>query len=168
MAEQGKKLGIDQLKLMAARSDEYQGYITWPIMGYDGPLKASLISALPEPLSEVRTVQRLLDTGDGRNWWYENGDTLPLTFSLKADSPNLKDWSEYWSRLPSAEKAKAMERLKGEAFDPGSRGKTFHPETCAEGFTREQILADLEIIGRIRAERAEEGRKAQAGAKEPE
>lgn len=134
-------------------------------MGYDGPLKQAMIDALPESLSKARTVRDLWKTDEGLDWWHDHGDSLPVTFSLAKDSSNLKIWSDYWIDLPEAEKAKAMDRLKGEESEPGSRGKPSDPGPYTDGFTYEQILEGLDFIRRYYDKQAEEERQAKAPRK---
>lgn len=97
MVQFGAENGIDRLKLTAARGEEENGYVTWPIFGYDGPLPESARESLPESLRGRSTVQELMSDEEGQRWWKTNGDSLNMTFPLGPGSKAVERWTTYWT-----------------------------------------------------------------------
>ncbi|WP_156173782.1 hypothetical protein [Cupriavidus basilensis] len=67
-------------------SAHFNGYYTWPRLGYDAELEPGERARLPEPLQYATTVLDLMDSEEGRAWWYENGAGRLMEFDLKPDS----------------------------------------------------------------------------------
>ena len=62
------------------------GYYTWPRMGYDGVWNTEEKAKLPENFRSTQTVQDLMATSEGRQWWKANGWAKELSFDLKSGS----------------------------------------------------------------------------------
>lgn len=70
-------------------SNTFNGYYTWPRLGYNSALTQREIALLPQDLSSARTVLDLLETEDGRTWWLRNGSGRKMEFDL---SPDSRSW----------------------------------------------------------------------------
>jgi excisionase family DNA binding protein len=62
-----------------------RGY-TWPRLGYDAPLTAQDIAALPPELRTARSVLDLMASEAGRAWWQTHGGPRVMVFDLSAGS----------------------------------------------------------------------------------
>lgn len=83
------ELGIRTIALSAARGKDLIGYKVWPKLGFDGELKST--KAVNDKLAaskfkDVKTIQELYSTKEGRDWWAENGDDIKLTFDTRPNS----------------------------------------------------------------------------------
>lgn len=91
--------GVSHIETDAARSDGpggYNGYYTWPRLGYDVSIeKASKYASVPASLGPIRRVSDLMKTEEGRAWWKENGGWTAMEFDLKADSQSMKVLTAY-------------------------------------------------------------------------
>jgi SPP1 gp7 family putative phage head morphogenesis protein len=102
------RLGFSHIDVYAAGSSisKYNGYYTWPRLGYDGPLSSRLADqAKAEIGQEVKTVQELLDLPGGPAWWKANGHGLELKFDLTPGSLSMRKLDAYmeYSRKKRAE-----------------------------------------------------------------
>lgn len=71
------------------------GYYTWPRIGYDGTFSAEESAKLPENLRTAQTVQDLMASPEGRQWWKTNGWAKELSFDLKAGSRSRQVLENY-------------------------------------------------------------------------
>jgi hypothetical protein len=65
------------------------GYSVWPKYGYDAPISTVLRvagRALPDSLSRAKTLLHLYSLPGGREWWTENGRSIPLVFDMRPRS----------------------------------------------------------------------------------
>ena len=62
------------------------GYITWPKMGFDGPLPAAIRKKLPEEYADATRVSDLMRSPERRQWWAENGSSIKVSFDLDPGS----------------------------------------------------------------------------------
>lgn len=90
--------GVDRLSLTAARAPDKNGYITWPVFGYDGKIPDRIREAMPERLRAFATIQDLLGDDEGADWWRDEGKTIALTFDLTEGRDNRRWWNQYWTR----------------------------------------------------------------------
>jgi len=115
------KLGVDEIHTFAAgggigttgfQQGAEVGYYVWPRFGYIGKLPLESRQALraaadtgqiPQEWANFRTIQQLMQTQAGRDWWKINGDSLDLTFNLKPNSLSMRLLKQYL-----AEKGKAF------------------------------------------------------------
>ncbi len=136
MVEQGARLGVRRLDLQGSRTDKEVGYIVWPIMGYDGPLPAPITQRLPSRLKSAETLQKLLKSDEGMDWWHAKGETIALSFDLAPGSPQRRFWIDYWRTVPDWKKRAMEEQMprKQDRLDfpyPNNLGWT--PEEIADG-----------------------------------
>jgi GNAT superfamily N-acetyltransferase len=82
--EQARRLGIAEIQGYAARNDRIGdvGYLVWPLLGFEGILPRDILDRLPSSLSGARKLSDLFRTVEGRQWWRENGDSIPVVFDL--------------------------------------------------------------------------------------
>lgn len=95
-----KEMGFDRIETWAAKGSGMNGYYTWPRLGYDQP-----ISDFRDPRTRQRirlqfpsakTVQDVMHTEFGRQWWKANGANMrKAVFDLKDGSRSLRVLSDY-------------------------------------------------------------------------
>lgn len=90
-----KSLGVLRIVAMGGRSDEENGYYTWPRFGFDGPLPAQIRQRLPLGLRRARTALDLIDCEAGRRWWRQNGVPLHVSFDLADGSRSWAVFERY-------------------------------------------------------------------------
>ncbi|CAB4130852.1 hypothetical protein UFOVP124_37 [uncultured Caudovirales phage] len=93
------KLGIDRLTVTADGPDNGRnGYWSWPELGFDARLSQEQRNALqntpgmPPESRNAKTVQGLIQTSAGANWWHANGSTINAHFDLTEGSRSVKRW----------------------------------------------------------------------------
>lgn len=109
-----KKLGVSKIKTLAARSagdpqsgtEGLVGYKVWPKLGYDGPLPTAVRRRLPPALRSAvesggNRLSALYAADGGREWWEENGRSIPLSFDTADDSYSMRTLSAYLSNRDS-------------------------------------------------------------------
>lgn len=83
------KAGIKEIETYAAGRfghPDYNGYYTWPRLGYDADLKPAEMEQLPGTLKGARTIQDLMRSAEGRDWWKKNGSGRTMYFDLAPGS----------------------------------------------------------------------------------
>jgi hypothetical protein len=107
------RLGVDEVHTFAAgggigttgfQEGAAVGYYVWPRFGYIGKLPLESRQALraaadagtiPQEWSTFKTIQQLMRTQAGRDWWKMNGDSLDLAFNLKPNSLSMRLLKQY-------------------------------------------------------------------------
>lgn len=80
---------------------EVNGYYSWPRMGFDASIETveqvlnDYDVELPKRFSTCKTLNEIMRTKDGRDFWKKNGQDIDLTFSLEDNSPNIKFLNNY-------------------------------------------------------------------------
>ncbi|KQV52859.1 hypothetical protein ASC95_08655 [Pelomonas sp. Root1217] len=76
-----------------------RGYYVWPLMGFDAPVPAELLThpGLPPALPEPPTLQGLFETEAGEGFWLKHGDSLWVEFDLREGSTSWKRLARYTS-----------------------------------------------------------------------
>ena len=96
-----QRFGVDRIETTAAgnfrdmQSGSWNGYYTWPRLGYDAPLYSGEIASLPSNLRNARSVQDLMGNQEGRDWWKLNGSTRDMKFDLSPNSKSIKVLNNY-------------------------------------------------------------------------
>ena len=91
--EAARQLGISKIEMFAtgnAQSREFNGYYTWPRLGFNAEIPTGTISRIPSEIKGTmrdNTMLELYRTQAGRDWWRENGSNSRLAFDT---SPNSK------------------------------------------------------------------------------
>jgi hypothetical protein len=102
-----KSHGFHHIETLAFRDEGYNGYFTWPRLGYDGNIVEDWMIGRPEYEDlfnqlgvDVDTVgyypvSELMKTPEGRKWWSENGWTFAGRFDLASDSRSTRVLEDY-------------------------------------------------------------------------
>lgn len=98
-----REASVDYIETHAAgnKSDKYyNGYYTWPRMGYDGTMSDKAIKKLPkkfrDQLKGKKNVQALFALPGGKEAWKEHGDDIfDAKFDLSEGSQSLKILEAY-------------------------------------------------------------------------
>ena len=110
--ENAKALGVSRIETRAGRSNDENGYYTWPRFGFDGPLPEQIVENLPLGLEDARNVLELMGCEKGRLWWKEHGETVDVAFDLTDGSRSWEAFQRYvgnrlCSRLAGRDEASA-------------------------------------------------------------
>jgi hypothetical protein len=102
MVDQATGLKFDRIAANAIRSQQSNGYYTWPRFGYDGDLaemytadRVPVHQALPDSLKGASRVSDLMMTDEGKQWWKQHGGTNSMRFDLKPGSRSREVWDLY-------------------------------------------------------------------------
>lgn len=89
--------GFEAIKCYAMRLDEaeYNGYYTWARLGFDAELIPQEQKELEKELGKVETIQDIMKTEKGRQWWKLNGWSFDAKFDLSDNSVSMIAFSEY-------------------------------------------------------------------------
>lgn len=92
MIAAAKELGIDRIDAGARRGEGLNGYYAWARYGFDAPLPFDRMLPLPDSLQGAKTVQDLMKTQEGRQWWKDNGTSVRMSLDLSGskDEPEAK------------------------------------------------------------------------------
>jgi hypothetical protein len=115
-----QKMGVTKIYTHAAGKpndpDGFNGYYTWPRLGYDGTIPRKIHEQLPEEfrqkLGESRSVFDLFSLPGGKEWWNKNGaDIVDAFFDLTPGSRNLERLEKYQAerRAKGTTGSKALE-----------------------------------------------------------
>jgi hypothetical protein len=88
-------LGVARIDTVAGRGPDENGYYTWPRYGSQGILPAPIRRLLPGGLEQSRTILDLMSREKGRDWWREQGVTIPVRFDLAPGSRSWRALTEY-------------------------------------------------------------------------
>jgi len=157
MVDWASRLGVDRLELWASAADGDNGYVTWPVLGYNGPLTAYHRSRLSEPFSQAAKLQELLDLPDGRDAWQAARLSIQTTFELEAGSEDRQRWTDYWKRQSTERRQEIMDRSRGKSeakFPPFDPARAV-PNSL--GMTAEEIAEGYASLAAFAAERVRRG-----------
>jgi len=105
--EQASRLGVKYIKTYAAgdaRDSRYNGYYTWPRLGYDADLDSWYSKKAYDKLGMVATqVSDLMKTQAGRDFWKKYGESIDVKFRLKKDSLSRRVLREYLAKKGMAD-----------------------------------------------------------------
>lgn len=96
-----RQAGVKKISLVASGSKggSYNGYFTWPRLGFSGLIDQYHIDKLPEDIQaqmgNSREVRDLFALPGGKEAWLEYGGNIACTFDLKATSVNMKALKAY-------------------------------------------------------------------------
>lgn len=93
-----EELGIAEIRTDAAgdaNSPYFNGYYTWPRLGYNATLETKERRALPAGLKGARTVRDLMATPDGRAWWKARGNGREMVFDLRPGAVSKEILAQY-------------------------------------------------------------------------
>lgn len=90
-----KNLGIESIETYAIRSETSNGYYTWARLGFDAELTLDILGKLPTELSNAKRISDLMQTEQGRQWWFDNGVSHDMTFDLHDSGSSIKIFKQY-------------------------------------------------------------------------
>jgi GNAT superfamily N-acetyltransferase len=98
--EHAIRLGVAEIRGCATRNERTGdvGYWVWPLIGFDGNRPGAILDRLPPDLAGARRVGELVQTGAGRRWWLENGDSITVVLELTPRSPSFRRFRDYLRR----------------------------------------------------------------------
>jgi hypothetical protein len=86
---------IETFAAGSASTPRWNGYYTWPRLGYDAALTPAETESLPADLSQATTVLDLMATEPGRAWWKQHGSERKMVFDLTPGSRSLGMLGQY-------------------------------------------------------------------------
>lgn len=96
MVQQARNANFSDIQTHAAGSlvsDRYNGYYTWPLLGYDmelNDLRSTVSTAARAKFPGVNSIQDIYARPGGRDWWFVNGSGLGnAMFDLEEGSRSL-------------------------------------------------------------------------------
>ncbi len=92
-----QKLGITKIKTYAAgdpTETRYNGYYTWPRLGYNQTIPDAIQQKLPDNLKASDLLELFAKPG-GPEWWKENGKGLNMEFDLTSGSRSEQALLQY-------------------------------------------------------------------------
>lgn len=95
-------LGIKKIicRAIGYHGGDYNGYYTWPTLGYDGTIQEPYFDALPQELQDQlgdkRKILDLYELPGGREAWFKyGGEIFDATFDLSDGSRSMKILTKY-------------------------------------------------------------------------
>lgn len=93
--EQAAKLGVKELQLTAGKGSGMVGYYTWARLGYNANIPSSVARSLPAGMKSAKTVNDLMQTSKGRDFWKTHGIQMDMKFDLSAGSLSRRTLAAY-------------------------------------------------------------------------
>lgn len=88
--------GFRKIETHAARElGLFNGYSTWPKLGYDAAIPKVVRAKLPAEMAGARRVSDLMATPEGRKFWDEHGIGTDMTFDLAPGSYSRRTLDAY-------------------------------------------------------------------------
>ncbi len=108
------------------RNKDMNGYYTWPRLGYDQSIRKPNgqpyydLQEAVERFPEAKSVQDILSTPEGREWWKANGQELTDTrFDLTPGSRSMQILDAYLEEKAAAKKLTSAPTTKPPSTAPG-------------------------------------------------
>lgn len=136
-----RKGGFVEIETLAAgdkSSTAFNGYYTWPRLGYDGDLSGKVAQRLPPQFAGVTRISELMSSKEGRAWWKENGEWADVTFDLRPGSYSSRVLEAYVKE--KAAKGKARGDRREDAREPGERRQEEIDLTDEESEAADRVL----------------------------
>jgi hypothetical protein len=94
-----RRAGVSRIDTYAARADgRYNGYYTWPRLGYDARLPdlgRTAELARPASVAGATTLREVMADPAGRDWWRRHGRGTEMTFDLRRGSDAVRALRDY-------------------------------------------------------------------------
>lgn len=107
-------LGVDKITLFAGGSPAsavYNGYYTWPRLGFNAPLPVALelsdAARLPDEFASAKDLHALFAMPGGAAWWKQNGGAHAAEFLLDPGSVSSRALDRY---IQAREQQKSAQR----------------------------------------------------------
>lgn len=141
MVRTARRMGIDHLHMEHAAGDalgksagKYNGYYTWPRLGWDGELDGHNKTRLPAHLQDVGTFHQLFADPAARDHWRQNGnDAMNLYFDTRPGSEHVRRLTAYVKNFLEARRRVAargsgpIQLARADSHSWLSPGGVFHP-----------------------------------------
>ena len=109
-----RSAGVKYLECEAARSSGMNGYITWAKFGYDGEIPEGYQEDIEEFFGEsIVTMQGLMKTTGGKEWWEEHGGTWAARFDLDPDSYSSRRLDKYLEKKKIQKQSREVAKNAG-------------------------------------------------------
>ena len=98
MVTEARNQGYTRIDTLAIGSPESKnnGYYTWARFGFDGKIDDTMKKKVYQELGvEAETVQDIIASPNGLEWWRKNGSDIELSFDLSDKSESMKMWKKY-------------------------------------------------------------------------
>lgn len=157
--EAASKEGFDYISTGAIGSKDtsYNGYYTWPRLGYDTSLTDLKGQSNPQALQqakkqfpEAETLLDVMATKAGREWWKDNGGDVELKFDLTPGSRSLKVLETY-------RKEKAKTKQVSNAAPARRQKKRGAEEIILDDFEEQALEAAWDALEKELTENAKKG-----------
>ena len=90
------------------------GYITWAKFGYDGEIPEDYQEDIEEFFGEsIVTMQGLMKTTGGKEWWEEYGGTWHAKFDLDPDSYSSRRLDKYLDKKKMQKQSREVAKNAG-------------------------------------------------------
>lgn len=92
------KAGLKVITGTAERGEGFNGYYTWPRLGYDAnvdEMDDEIQNKIHSEFPEAKTIQDLYKTKEGRDWWKANGSAIGVAFDLSDGSESRQILAAY-------------------------------------------------------------------------
>jgi predicted GNAT family acetyltransferase len=113
------------------KSGEYNGYYTWPRMGFLPELQGQIGSHgtnVTDMHGNKLNMVKMMGTSEGRKYWKDNGQGFNATFDLRPGSMSSRIHDKY-----KEEKAKAKSAPKPPAWVPPAQRPGYVPPRLSDG-----------------------------------
>lgn len=96
-ATAANQAGIKTIRTLASGEPgtKLNGYYTWPRIGYNGEIPATLRANMPKELRSSKTTHELFDKPGGAEWWKKNGYEHEAEFDTGPNSEHMKRLRRY-------------------------------------------------------------------------
>ena len=109
-----REKGFTYIKTDAERSARMNGYYTWARLGYDAPLDDQhldprVVQLAEQAFPEATTVQDIMATPEGKDWWKENGSNIMgAVFNLAEGSLSNQILEDYLQERQGRERKRTQ------------------------------------------------------------
>src|SRR5579859_6649523 len=104
-------LGVDEIHTYAAGrygDPDWNGYYTWPRLGYDAKITDLYTGELPKEFASSTYLSDLMATREGREWWKLHGVGGNMLFDLDPESDSRRVLATYMSERAKLDKLQAL------------------------------------------------------------
>lgn len=88
-AQAAYRLGFSSIGCVAERKPGRNGYYSWPRLGFDWEIPASMRARLPTEFGIITRLSDIMGSADARVWWKEYGWSVPADFDTRPDSESM-------------------------------------------------------------------------------
>lgn len=147
--ENASAMGVDNIRTVAARGEDTNGYYTWARLGYDGEISDGIRAKAPEAFAGAKRVSDLMRTKEGRDAWKEHGDTMSMKFDLNENSQSRRVLAAYLKEkgMKGASESLMEMLVEGDAEMPAADDDSSTPRNVEQA--PEMTEVDEDILDRI-------------------